>query len=182
MAYAEAEGARSAGATVDVKRVAGDRSRGGRQGGAFQARSTGADRDPRRAWELRRDHCGRADAFRPHALGDGQLLGAGGATLGERRPARKSRRGLHFERDPARRQRNDALFDHRQPDAFRPGDRRAPLQPRRPDDARGDCRRSALRRDHDRRWAGPAPADQDRARSPPASGRTDRKGRSKLAS
>jgi hypothetical protein len=46
----------------------GDRSGGDRQGGVFQARSIGGHRDARGARELRRDHCRRPDAVRPHAL------------------------------------------------------------------------------------------------------------------
>ena len=52
MAYAVAEGAREAGATVDVKRVAGKCPRGDGEGFLFQARSTRADRDAGRTGEL----------------------------------------------------------------------------------------------------------------------------------
>ena len=52
MAYAVAEGARAAGATVDVKRVPETVPEDDRQGLAFQARSARADRHARRACEL----------------------------------------------------------------------------------------------------------------------------------
>ena len=39
--------------------------------------------------------------LRPHAVGDGQLLGTGGRVVDERRLARKGRRGIHLERDAA---------------------------------------------------------------------------------
>ena len=44
-----------------------------------------------------------------------------------RRAARQGRRRFYVERDPARRQRDDAVLDHHKPLAFRPGDRRPPL-------------------------------------------------------
>ena len=96
----------------------------------------------------------------PSAMGS--LLRAGRRPLGDRRAERQGRRGLHLERHPAWRQRDDAVLDHHQPSAFRPGDRRPALQPRRPDDARRDRRRRALRGHDHRRRPGPAPC---RARS-----------------
>ena len=139
---------------------AGERPRGDRQGLHFKLDQSGADRQGRRAWRtMTRSSSARrlASAACPRrwaASGSrpAQLWMSGALT-------RKSRRRLHLERDPARRQRNDPFLHHRQPDAFRPGHRRPALQPRRPDDARRDRRRSALWRNDDRGRAGPAPAD-----------------------
>ena len=127
LANAEAEGARAAGATVDVKRVPeivpeeiAKASHFKLDQGApiakvedlpnYDAIIVGA---PTRFGRI------------PSALGSffeqaGGLWATGAA-------ARQSRRGLHLERDPTRRQRDDALLDHHQPPALRTGDRRPAL-------------------------------------------------------
>ena len=73
---------------------------------------------------------------------------------GARSIARQSRRRVQFERHATWRAGDDAVFDHHQPAAFRHDRGRPELWLRRPDEARRDHRRRALRRHHDhgRRW------------------------------
>ena len=127
MANAVAEGARAAGATVDVKRVPEIVPEEIAKAAHFKLDQAAPIAKVEDLGELRRDHRRRADPLRPHALGDGELLGAGRRALGERRADRQGRRRVHLERHPARRQRDDAVLDHRQSDALRHGDRRPAL-------------------------------------------------------
>jgi NAD(P)H dehydrogenase (quinone) len=73
MAQAVAEGARSAGATVDVKRVPETVPAGGRQSRPFQARPGRPGGDGGRTARLRRHHRRLPDPLRPHALANGEL-------------------------------------------------------------------------------------------------------------
>jgi sulfite reductase alpha subunit-like flavoprotein len=136
MAQAMAEGARNAGATVEVKRVP----------------------------ETVPEHIARPAHFKldqqaPIATVDelpdydaiiigaptryGRMPSQMAAFLdqtGGQGPARQGRRSLHLHRDPARRPGEHPVLDHHQPAALRDGGGRAALQLRRPDDARRDYR------------------------------------------
>jgi NAD(P)H dehydrogenase (quinone) len=135
MAKAVAEGAREAGATVDIKRVPEPRARRGRQERPLQARPGSPGRHHRRAGRLRRDHRRHRHALWPHDLADGGVPRPGRRPVGARRAERQGRRGLHLDGHPARRQRDHPVLDHHQPAALRHGDRRPALRPRRSDDA-----------------------------------------------
>ena len=73
MAYAEAEGAKQAGADVVVKRVPELVPEEVAQKVGLQARPGGPDRDRCRAGRLRRDHHRHADPLRQHGRADEEL-------------------------------------------------------------------------------------------------------------
>ena len=82
MAHAVAEGARAAGATVDVKRVPETVPEAVAKAAHFKLDQAAPIATADGACELRRDRRRRADAVRAHALRDGQLLGAGRRSSG----------------------------------------------------------------------------------------------------
>ena len=83
-----------------------------------------------------------------NVVADGQFPRPGRRTLGERSVARQSRRRIHSNATQHGGQ-ETALLDHHQSSALRHGGRGPRLRPRRPDDARRNHRRFALRRHHD---------------------------------
>ena len=142
MAEAEAEGARSAGASVDIKRVPETAPLEVAKAAHFkldQAAPIAADRGSR---ELRCDHRRRADALRPHVFANGEFPRSSGRPLVARRAQRQGRRRVHDRRPStaARRRRcsrsspicctsawrSSASTTARRPDAARRGDRRRP--------------------------------------------------------
>ena len=158
MAKAVAEGAREAGAEVDIKRVPETAPRGVAQAAHFKLDqeapvATVADLDNYDAIIV-----GTGTRFGRITSQMASLPRSGRRPVGARRPARQGRRRLHLDRHPARRPGNHAVLDHHQPAAFRHGRRRPGLWPCRADDAGRDHRRLTLRRHDHRRRRRIAPA------------------------
>ena len=129
MANAEAEGARSAGATVDVKRVPENVPEEIAKAFHFKLDQPAPIATPAELANYDAIIVGAPTRFgrMPSAMGSfweqaGQLWMSGALN-------RKGGRRIHLERDATRRQRNDPFHDHRQPDALRLGHRRLALQP-----------------------------------------------------
>ena len=101
MAYAVAEGAREAGAEVDVKRV--PETRAGRDRRASPASSsTRRRRSPRStSCRLRRHHHRHADALRQHDGADEELPRPDRRPLGAGHAGRQGRLGLHLHAPPS---------------------------------------------------------------------------------
>ena len=147
MAGAVAEGARSAGAEVTIKRVAGaGPARGGREG-ACQAGPGSARGQPAGARPVRRHHPRLPDPLRPDGGADGAVLGPDRRALGARRADRQGRQRLQQHGQPAWRAGDDA-DGHAHHDAPpRHGAGRAALQRARADGAgRGQRRHAPMAR------------------------------------
>ena len=97
LAEAVAEGARGAGAQVDVKRVPETVPGAIAKSVALQAGPGRACRHGRRAGALRRDHRRHRHPLRPHVVADGGLPGPGRRPVDARRAQRQGRRRLHVE-------------------------------------------------------------------------------------
>src|SRR3984893_17751775 len=150
MANAVAEGARQAGAQVDIKRVP-------ELVPEEIARKSHFKLD-QAAPVAKVDDLANYDAIivgrhavRPSELADRVLPRSGRRALDAWSLARQGRRCLHVDRDTAWRPGDYPFLDHHQPAALRNGNRGFGLWPCRPDDARRDHRRFALRRD-DNHW------------------------------
>ena len=127
MANAVAEGARAAGATVDVRRVPETVPEAIAKASYFKLDQAAPIAKVEDLPNYDAIIVGAPTRFGRMPSAMGSFWEQAGAAVGERRAARQGRRRLHLERDPARRQRDDAVLDHRQPPAFRPGDRRPAL-------------------------------------------------------
>ena len=142
MANAVAEGAREAGATVDIKRVPELVPAEVAKASYYKVDQAAPVAKIEDLVQLRRDHRRHRHPLRPHGLADGELSRPGRRALGQGRAARQGRRRLHRERDPAWRPGDDAVLDHHQSPAFRHGHGRLELRLRRPDEARRGHRRA----------------------------------------
>jgi len=120
MAYALAEGARAAGATVDVKRVPETVRESIATAAHFKLDQAAPIATP--------NELPNYDAIAVGApTGSGRIPSAMGSFWEQAGALWMSRAlhgkvgGLHLERDPTRRERNHAVFDHRQSRALRHG-------------------------------------------------------------
>ena len=104
MAHAVAEGARNAGATADVKRVPENVPDEIAKAFYFKLDQPAPIAKVEELASYDAIVVGAPTRFGRMPIGHGELLGAGGAAVDERRLVRKSRRRIHLERDPARRQ------------------------------------------------------------------------------
>ena len=165
MAQAVAEGARAAGAKVDVKRVPETAPPEIAKAGHFKL-----DQAAPVANVADLEGYGRLpDALWPHALADGKLSGPGRRSVGARRTERQGGRRIHFDRHPTWRARSHAVFCHHQPVALWHDHCRSPVQPSGPNDAGRDRGWQPVRRDHHRGWSRSTSAQRDRVggRAPP---------------
>src|SRR3979490_1297332 len=112
MAKAVAEGARSAGASVDIKRAPETAPLEMAKAAHFKLDQSAPVAGHRRVGELRCHHRRQPHALRPHVVADGELPRPGRRLVDARRPPRQSWRCLHLDRDPARRSGSDLVFDH----------------------------------------------------------------------
>ena len=173
MAYPEAEGARSAGATVDVKRV-----------------PENVPEEITKAFHFKLDQ--QAPIATPAELGNYDAIIVGAPTRFGRMPsamgsfweqagqlwlsgALHGKVGGAFTSSATQHGGNEATLFSIIANLMHFG--RSALQPRRPDDARRDRRWSALRRNHNRGHPGPASAEQARTRWRAASRSAHRQGR-----
>jgi NAD(P)H dehydrogenase (quinone) len=101
MAYAVAEGAKAAGAIVDVKRVPETVPAEIAQASYFKLDQAAPIATP--ADLANYDAVIVGDPLRQNAIGHGQLLGTGRRTVAKWRAAWQSRRGLHLQRYTTRR-------------------------------------------------------------------------------
>ena len=158
MAMAIAEGVRSAGAAVDIKRVPETAPEEVARAGPLQARPGGSRRPYRRSHRIRRNHRWHRDTLWPHFLSDGKLPRSSGRSLYAWGAQWKGWRCLHFVGDPAWRAGNHPVLANHQPPALRDGHRGPALQLPGPNETRRDHRRKPLRSLHHRRrrWFTPA--------------------------
>ena len=174
MADAVAEGARSAGATVDVMRVPETAPQAVVEAAHFKT-------DAAHPVIERPDVLAEYDAI---IVGSPTRFGRVSSQMaafwdhrrravGQGRAARQGRRRVHVHRLAARRAGDDPVLDHHQPAAFRHDDRRAGLRASGPDDAGRDRRRIALWRDDDRGRRRQPPAERDRTGGGALSGSPD---------
>ena len=100
MANAVAEGARAAGATVDIKRVPETVPADVAKASYFKLDQKAPVANDRRARQLRRHHCRCPNALRTDVFADGRLPGSGRWFVDERRVERQSGRRLFAPRQP----------------------------------------------------------------------------------
>ena len=174
MAEAVAEGAREAGAEVDIKRVP--------ELVPEEIASKSYYKLDQKAPVARIEDLANYDAI---VVGTGTRFGRMSSQMAnflDQAGGLWAKGALHgkvggaftVDRDPAWRPGDDAVRHHHQPAAFRHGGGGAGLWPCRPDDAGRDHRRLALRRhDHHRRQRRP-PAERERTRRRALSGPQDR--------
>ena len=129
MATAVAEGARDAGAQVDIKRVPELVSDEAARNAHYKVDQAApiAKLDDLAAYDA--IIIGVGTPVRTSVIANGQFPGPGWWALGARSLARKGRRGIHLNRHATWWAGNDAFLDHHQSVALRHGGRRPRLRP-----------------------------------------------------
>ena len=127
MANAVAEGAKAAGATVDIKRVPEIVPEAVAKAAYFKLDQAAPIAKVEDLANYDAIVVGAPTRFGRMPSAMGNFWEQAGALWMTRGAARQGRRRVHLQRDPARRQRDDAVLHHRQPAALRHGDRRPPL-------------------------------------------------------
>ena len=110
MANAVAEGAREAGATVDIKRVPELVPEAVAKASYYKLDQAAPIAKIEDLAELRCHHRRHRHPLRPDGVADGELPRSGRRPLGQGRAARQGRRRLYLHGDPARRAGNHAVF------------------------------------------------------------------------
>jgi multimeric flavodoxin WrbA len=127
MAYAAAEGARAEGATVEVKRVPETVPEAVAKAAHFKLDQSAPIATPAELANYDAIIVGAPTRFGRMPSAMGSFWEQAGALWMNGTLHGKGRRRLHLERDPAWRQRNDPVLDHRQSHALRHGHRRSAL-------------------------------------------------------